>query len=398
MNRVKFPISAVCCLTLIVLLFLSIGAVSAQSMDTDDDMMMDDTAMDDDMMMDDMAMDDDMMMQAPRICEHLPSHIAVYGDAMSVNCRDVGAAGIGVQSIVDAGVISAVDIWSSMAVDVEFCSSVAGSITVLDAASSPRMAMMPAMYSRNNLSCVHLSGAGTVVLAPAMMMDDMAMDDDMMMDDMAMDDDMMMDDMAMDDDMMMDDDMAMDDDMMMDDDMAMGDDMMMDDDMAMDDDMMMDDDMAMGDDMVMDDDMAMDDDMMMPAPRICEHLPGHIAVFGDAMSVNCRDVGPAGIGVQSVIDAGVISAIDIWSSMAVDVEVCSSIAGSITVLDAASSPRMAMMPAMYSRDNLSCVHLSGAGTVVLAPAMMMDDMAMDDDMMMDDGMAMDDDMMMDDSG
>ena len=377
MNRARFPISAVCCLMFFALLFLSLGAVSAQSMESMDDMAMeDDMAMDDMMMADDMAMDDDMMMMAPpRICTDLPAHIAVYSDSMDTNCRNVGTDGIGVMSVVDAGVISAIDIWSSMGVDAEVCFSIAGPVTVLDASTSPRTAMMPAMYMSNNLNCVHLTAAATVVLGTPspdeMMMDDMAMDDDMMMDDdMAMADDMMMDDdMAM-DDMMMDDDMAMADDMMMDDDMAMDDDMMMDDDMAMADDMMMDDDMAM-DDMMMDDDMAMGDDMMMDdmmmmaPPRICTDLPAHVAVYGDAMSVNCRDVGAAGIGVMSIIDAGVISAIDIWSTMAVDVEVCFSIAGPITVLDASTAPRMAMMPDAYMSNNLHCVHLTSAATVVL---------------------------------
>jgi len=312
------------------LLFLSLGAVSAQSMESMDDMAMeDDMAMDDMMMADDMAMDDDMMMMAPpRICTDLPAHIAVYSDSMDTNCRNVGTDGIGVMSVVDAGVISAIDIWSSMGVDAEVCFSIAGPVTVLDASTSPRTAMMPAMYMSNNLNCVHLTAAATVVLGTPSP------------------DEMMMDDMAMDDDMMMDDDMAMADDMMMDDDMAM-------------DDMMMDDDMAMGDDMMM------DDMMMMAPPRICTDLPAHVAVYGDAMSVNCRDVGAAGIGVMSIIDAGVISAIDIWSTMAVDVEVCFSIAGPITVLDASTAPRMAMMPDAYMSNNLHCVHLTSAATVVL---------------------------------
>ncbi|MCY4021560.1 MAG: hypothetical protein OXG39_19330 [Chloroflexi bacterium] len=314
MNRTRFPISAVCCLMLITLLLVSFGAVSAQLMEGMDDMAMDDMPKDD-MMMDDMAMDDMMMMMAPpRICTDLPAHIAVYSNSIGISCQDVGTAGIGVMSVVDAGVISAIDIWSPVGVDAEVCFSIAGPITVLDSSTAPRMAMSPDVYSRDNLNCVHLSAAATVVLGTP------SPDDMMMMDDM-----MMEDDMAMEDDMMMDEEMAMEDDMMM-----------------------------------------MEDDMMMErAPRICTDLPAHIAVYSNSMDINCRDVGAAGIGVMSIIDAGVISAIDVWSSVGVDAEVCFSIAGPITVLDAATAPRMAMTPDVYVRDNLNCVHLTGAATVVL---------------------------------
>ncbi len=112
--------------------------------------------------------------------------------------------------------------------------------------------------------------------------------------------------------------------------------------------------------------MAMEDDMMMErAPRICTDLPAHIAVYSNSIAISCRDVGAGGIGVQSIVDAGVISAIDIWSPVAVDAEVCFSIAGPITVLDASTAPRMAMTPDVYVSDNLNCVHLTGAATVVL---------------------------------
>ena len=111
MNRTRFPVSAVCCLMLIALLLLSLGAVSAQSMESMDDEMSDDMMMDD-MMMDDDMMMEDMMMPAPRICTDMPSHVAIYSDSFGISCSDVGTAGIGVMSIVDAGVTSAIDIWS----------------------------------------------------------------------------------------------------------------------------------------------------------------------------------------------------------------------------------------------------------------------------------------------
>ena len=237
MNTKRDKSRPFCWLMVMAVLMLIVVPVAAQ-----DEMMADDMSMDDDMMMeamsmdDDMMMEDDMMMPPPRTCLHLVSHVAVYSNQYGLNCKDVGAAGIGVQSVVDAGVVSAIDIWHPMGVDAEVCFSIAGPLTLLDASTAPRTVSTPESYTRDNLTCTHLTGPGTVVLHDQPV-DDMMMDDMMMEDDMMADDDMMMDDMAVGDVMTLDE-ATMDDDMMMDDDMAMEDDMMMEDEMMADDDMM----------------------------------------------------------------------------------------------------------------------------------------------------------------
>ena len=168
MNRLRFPVRAICCLALFVLLLSALGMVGAQ--DEMDSM---------DSMPDDMMEDAMMMMAPPRICTDLPGHIAVYSNTFGINCNNVGVPGIGVPSIIDAGVVSAIDFSGGLGVDGEVCFSIAGPITFLDAATSPRAQSMPDAYSRDNLTCIQLTGPGTVVLgeAPA---DDMMMDDDMM--------------------------------------------------------------------------------------------------------------------------------------------------------------------------------------------------------------------------
>ena len=221
MKRSRLPLSAVCCLSLLVLLTLSLGAASAQSIDNMGDMMMED----------DMMMDDSMMIMPPDTCGELPGHIMVSSDTMGVQCQVVDGGGIGIKSIVDAGVLAAVDVWGPLGVHAEVCFTSSGSVTFLDATTAPRTQMTPSYAMRDGMTCTNISHPGTVILMPSMMMDDM-MTDDMMTDDMMMEDDMAIDDvMTIDDAMMMDDEMAMADAMMMEDDMAMEDDMMMDDDM-----------------------------------------------------------------------------------------------------------------------------------------------------------------------
>ena len=148
MNRSRFPVRAICCLALFVLLLSALGMVGAQ--DEMDSM---------DSMADDMMEDAMMMMAPPRICTDLPGHVAVYSNTFGLNCSDVGTAGIGMQSIIDAGVVSAIDFWGPMGVDAEVCFSIAGPLTFLDAATAPRTVTSPESYARDNLTCTHITGS-----------------------------------------------------------------------------------------------------------------------------------------------------------------------------------------------------------------------------------------------
>lgn len=120
-----------------------------------------------------------------------------------------------------------------------------------------------------------------------------------------------------------------------------------------------------------------------PPVKTCTTLPGHIIVSSDSMSVQCQIVGFAGIGVPSIINAGPLAAVDVWGPLGVEAKVCFTSSGSITFLDATTSPRTQTTPEYYSRDGLTCTRISHPGTVILMPAMMVTDNAgqMDDAMM-----------------
>ena len=233
-SNIRVILALICCMT--VLAFS--GVVGAQSMDKMDEM----GSMDKMDSMDSMMMD---VMPMSASCAMLPPDIMVSTSMKGVQCQPVSGAGIGVQSILAGGVIAAVDVWGMMDISAEVCFSGSGSITFLDATTAPRTQMSLEYSMKDGMTCADIMHAGTVVLMPSMMMDDMAMMDDMdKMDDMAMMDDMeKMDDMAMMDDMDKMDDMAMMDDMEKMDDMAMMDDMDKMDDMEKMDDMAMMDDM-----------------------------------------------------------------------------------------------------------------------------------------------------------
>lgn len=106
-------------------------------------------------------------------------------------------------------------------------------------------------------------------------------------------------------------------------------------------------------------------------PDTCSGLPGGnaavTATYGQRSGVQCRHLDGSGIGVQSIIDAGFIAAVDVWGYVEQGVEICFPQLGSITFLDAATSPRAISTIDSYSRGNSACTHLTRAGTVVLMP-------------------------------
>ena len=97
-----FSILAAVCL----LLALGVGIASAQSSDE----------------MDSMGMMDEMMYVSDT-CAMLPASIMVSSSTMGVECQQVSGGGIGVPSILSAGVIDAVDVWGSMDISAEVCFS-----------------------------------------------------------------------------------------------------------------------------------------------------------------------------------------------------------------------------------------------------------------------------------
>ncbi len=114
-------------------------------------------------------------------------------------------------------------------------------------------------------------------------------------------------------------------------------------------------------------------DITLPAPihvDTCSQIGGGIVVtatFGAGSGVQCQLVDGPGIGVQSVVDAGFITAVNLWAYVEQGVEICFPNIGSITFIDTTTSPRVVSTIDSYRRDNSTCAHVTRPGTVVLAP-------------------------------
>ena len=85
-----------------------------------------------------------------------------------------------------------------------------------------------------------------------------------------------------------------------------------------------------------------------------------------ASSARCLMAG--GVGIQAVIDMGIVAAVDVWGYVAPGVEVCLRGTGSLLFLDAAFAPRpYASIPAQRQGE-LTCAAFNRAGSLVLVMA------------------------------
>ncbi len=96
-------------------------------------------------------------------------------------------------------------------------------------------------------------------------------------------------------------------------------------------------------------------------------LPDGATVESDTPWIAFREVSGAAISDPAVRDAA-MQAIDVWGPLGVDAEVCFAGYGSLSLLDAAYSPRRLVALRSYLRgDGKVCARLDRAGTVVLLP-------------------------------
>ena len=91
---------------------------------------------------------------------------ATYGLTSGIQCQQLNGAGIGVQSIIDAGFIDAVDIWGYVDQGVEVCFPQAGRILFLDARMMPRAIVPLESTVVNGMTCASISSPGSLVLMP----------------------------------------------------------------------------------------------------------------------------------------------------------------------------------------------------------------------------------------
>ena len=92
---------------------------------------------------------------------------AVNGLRSGLQCRRVGAAGVGNQSVMELGLMDAVDVWGNIGGGYELCFPQLGRIMFLDAATSPRSMVDTNYYIQGGYTCASMDRAGTVVLVNA---------------------------------------------------------------------------------------------------------------------------------------------------------------------------------------------------------------------------------------
>ena len=78
-----------------------------------------------------------------------------------------------------------------------------------------------------------------------------------------------------------------------------------------------------------------------------------------------REIGA--VGIQSLIDRGVLDVVDVWGYADQDWEVCFPQSGTLVFLDAALSPRVPESVPAYHEDGYTCIAKDRAGMVVLMP-------------------------------
>ena len=91
---------------------------------------------------------------------------ATYGLDSGIQCQRLDGGGIGIQSIIDAGFIDAVDIWGYVVQGVEVCFPQAGRLLFLDASLMPRVAAPLESTVVNGMTCASISSPGSLVLMP----------------------------------------------------------------------------------------------------------------------------------------------------------------------------------------------------------------------------------------
>ena len=218
---------------------------------------------------------------------------ARYGLTSGVQCQLVEGAGIGIQRVLDMGVIKALDVWAYVDQGVEVCFEHRGEMMFLDAEYSPRKVMSWQSEFKDGWTCANIEGHGTLVLvqpqayfqAPAA--------------------------------------------------------------------------------------------PAAPAPApystcgMINDSDNSIRVYaadGLGSGVQCQQVMGAGIGIQSVLDMGVVNAVDVWSHIGSGVEVCFQGQGKMIFLDANHSPRQVMEWPYEYHDGATCSSITSHGTLVLVNA------------------------------
>lgn len=89
------------------------------------------------------------------------------------------------------------------------------------------------------------------------------------------------------------------------------------------------------------------------------------ATYGLESGVQCQEIDAAGIGIQWIIDAGFIKAVDIWSYVEQGVRVCFDASGPLLFLDSTTVPKTVLKLPLYILDGKTCASIRRPGSIVL---------------------------------
>ncbi len=96
-------------------------------------------------------------------CAEIANRVVVRAIGEGTNCQSVVPGGIGDPSLIDAGVLDAIDIWGR-ASDVQFCFLKRGRLVFVDTATLPRVTSNLAAETINGMTCGSVDRIGMVVL------------------------------------------------------------------------------------------------------------------------------------------------------------------------------------------------------------------------------------------
>ncbi len=107
-----------------------------------------------------------------------------------------------------------------------------------------------------------------------------------------------------------------------------------------------------------------------PKPRVptCLALLPDIDVTDLSGTTQCQRIDAEGVGIQSVIDRGIVDAVDVWSYLGAGTRVCFLASGSsFSFLNAATAPRSVSNLPLYVIEGKTCTFIDGPGSIVLHP-------------------------------
>ena len=103
-----------------------------------------------------------------------------------------------------------------------------------------------------------------------------------------------------------------------------------------------------------------------PVRHTCPFLEPAIVVDDVSGSTQCQRLDGGGVGVDSLLAAGVIDAVDVWSWVVMQTQVCFRAGGGgLVFLDAAASPRTLHALPAYRVNGMTCTRIDRPGSVIM---------------------------------